>query len=188
MSRDKWYDSDDPGRVVRGATIFGIGWMTFVIVVVSILGVAGSVVALEWNSWFSGTKGKLEANIQKNSALNRIEAQAQFHDGYEAVRNLDQKLTDAQTQLDAFNKAHPNVGNGTPFDPLFETQNNLQRNVTGAQQQCHNAVADYNASTEKYLLRDFRDADLPYKMQANDPFFTSGNGNFNDFDCLAKAA
>jgi hypothetical protein len=135
----------------------------------------------------SNTAGRGNAVKLKNNASNRTQAQALFHTRFEGIKALDQKLTDAQGQLDAFNKAHPNVGNGTAFDPLLEQQSNFQRSVTGAQQQCRNAVADYNASTETFTLRDFKDSDLPFKIDGGDPVFTDGTASFADFDCQPNA-
>jgi len=158
----------------------GIGLIIVIMITVAVIGAAvwGIGVAI------SDIQGRGEATKLKNSALNRTQAQAQFHSTFEEIRALDQKLTDAQANLDAFNNQHPNVGNGTPYDPLLQQQGNLQRDATGAQQQCRNAVADYNASTETYTLRDFRDSDLPYKIESSDPVFTSGSAQFSDFDCL----
>lgn len=135
----------------------------------------------------SNTKGAGDAVIQKNTALNRTQAQALFNTNFQSIKSLDQKLTDAQKTLDDFNKTHPSVGNGTPFDPQAEQQANYQRTVTGLQQQCHNAVADYNAATRTYTLEDFRDTDLPKSIDASDPAFTSGANSFTDFDCKASA-
>ena len=77
------------------------------------------------------------------------------------------------------------------YDPLVEQQGNLMRDVTGAQQQCRNAVADYNAMTESYTLRDFRDTDLPFKIRATDPVFNGSNDQvqyrYSDYDCQAAA-
>ncbi len=134
----------------------------------------------------SNTKGRGDAAIIKNSATNRIEAQAQYHDNFESIRSLDQRLSDAQATLDAFNRQHPTVGNGTAYDPLAEQQTNLQTTVTGLQQQCRRVVGEYNASTEQYTARDFRDADLPYKIVATDPVFTSNQAAFSDFDCVGS--
>ena len=158
-------------------------------IVVLIMIVGGLLSAAVWGIGVatSNTRGRGEAVKIKNDATNRVQAQAQFHVKFDAIKALDQKLTDAQVNLDAFNKAHPGMGNATPYDPTAEEQANLQRDLTGAQQQCRNAVADYNASTETFTLRDFRDSDLPFKIDGSDPLFTGhtthGAAKFSDFDC-----
>lgn len=182
-TNDKWYDSEDPERFARGAGWFGLKWSTVIIVVVLVFSTVIGAGTWALRVATSDAKGRGDAIVQKNSAVNRTQAQAQFHTNFESIRSLDQRLSDAQKMLDAFNAAHPTVGNGTAFDPMAEQQANLQRTVTGLQQQCRSAVADYNASTETFTLQDFRDSDLPFKVESSDPIFVSGKANFADFDC-----
>ncbi len=156
-----------------------------VAMVLGIIVLGYAIAAIGWGVGVgtSGIFGRGEAAKQKNDATNRIQAQAQFHTNFESIRSLDQRLSDAKKALDDWNKQHQSVGNGSAYDPQAEQQANLERNVTGLQQQCRIAVADYDASTETYTLRDFRDADLPYKIRESDPVFTSGNEDFANFDC-----
>lgn len=147
----------------------------------------GGVALWGFNVATSNAKGAGDAVIQKNTALNRTQAQALFNTNFQSIKGLDQRLSDAQVQLDAFNKTHPSVGNGTPYDPTSEQQANLTRTFNGLQQQCRIAVADYNASTRTYTLEDFRDTDLPKEITATDPAFTGGTARFSDFDCQANA-
>ena len=164
----------------------GRRWAIWTIVAVVAASILIPIGIWGFNVATSNTKGQGDAAIIKNSATNRIEAQAQYHANFESIRSLDQRLTDAGATLAAFNKQHPLVGNGTAYDPLIEQQTNLQTTVTGLQQQCRRVVGEYNASTEQYTARDFRDADLPYKIVASDPAFTNGGASFADFDCLAS--
>ena len=180
---DKWYDSEDPERFARGAGWFGLKWTTVIVIAVLVLSALIGAGAFVFNVTTSDVKGRGDAIIQKNSALNRTQAQAQFQANVESIRSLDQRLSDAKVQLDDFNKSHPSVGNGTPYDPIAEQQANLALSVRGLQQQCRIAVADYNARSSTYTLRDFRDADLPFKIERSDPAFTS-KFSYADFDCL----
>ncbi len=180
------YDSDGNFVDMNDREIVSTGrrWAVVTLVVVLLLAVIVPVVAWQLRVSTSNIKGKGDAAVIKNSAVNRIQSQAQFHSDFESVRALDLKLDDASAALNSFNAAHPNVGNGTAFDPMAEQQSNLQTSVNGIQQQCRNVVARYDASTEQYTARDFRDADLPYKIRSNDQVFTSGQEDFAAFDCL----
>ena len=158
-----------------------IVWYSILSVVVTIGLIVGGwllTVAL------SGPVGKGNAIIQKNSAGNFIEQQAQFHTNFETVRSLTTRERTAQAQLDAYNSANPNIGqNG--YDPRVQVQANYVTTVQGLQQECNIATADYNAKTETFVAQDFRDADLPFKMQATDPVFVNGNYNWSEFNCGA---
>ena len=186
-ANDKWYDSEDPERFARGAGWFGLKWSTIIVVAVLIIGAVISAGAFALNVATSDVRGRGDAVIQKNSGLNRTQAQAQFRATIESIRSLDMRLSDAKVQLDDFNKSHPSVGNGTPYDPTAEQRANLLRTVTGLQQQCRIAVADYDASTSTYTLRDFRDADLPKRIESTDPVFSGTQYSFTDFDCQPAA-
>lgn len=183
MSDQKSFEQQWDDEIERWTPRRVKAWVAIIVLVC----VFGGIAVWGFTVVTSNAKGAGDAVIQKNSALNRTQAQAQFNSGFQSIKSLDQKLSDAQAQLDAFNKSHPNVGNGTPYDPTAEQQANLQRSVTGLQQQCHNAVADYNASTRTYTLEDFRDTDLPKSIDATDPVFVNGTYRFVDFDCQASA-
>lgn len=159
------YDDDHPVR----DGIAGLGLGTIVLIIVIVLGgvIGGGIWAV--NVATSDTRGQGDAIIQKNSATNRISAQSSFFRDYNAVLQFDRQLTDAQAALDAFNTAHPNVGNGTVYDPLAEQQANLSRTVTGLQQQCRRTVAGYNTSAKSYTFKDFRDVELPEQIDETSP-------------------
>ena len=183
----KWYDSEDPERFARGAGWFGLKWSTLFVIAVLVIGAVISAGAFALNVATSDVRGRGDAVVQKNSGLNRTQAQAQFRATIESIRSLDMRLGDAKVQLDDFNKSHPSVGNGTPYDPTAEQQANLMRTLTGLQQQCRIAVADYNAMSSTYTLRDFRDADLPFKIESTDPAFSGATYSYSDFDCQPAA-
>lgn len=126
------------------------------IVWLSIATVVG-LIALSWAGFaltvaLSGPKGVGNAIIQKNSAENWTKAQAGFEDKYQAIIAADRKIAVNTAALAA--------------DPKNPT---LQTNVTGVTNICVSAVADYNAASRKFLLEDFKSADLPYQIDSTDP-------------------
>ncbi|GAC1369340.1 MAG: hypothetical protein NVSMB39_1060 [Candidatus Saccharimonadales bacterium] len=139
-------------------------WVIGIIVVVGLIG--GGIWA--FNVFFSPAKGAGDAYAQKNSAQNWTNAQAQFNQDYQAVLAFDSQIADAQANLAQFEKAHPQLGNGTPYDPVAEQDANLRRTVTGLTQQCQNTVAAYNTRANSYLSKDFRDANLPAQIPAGE--------------------
>jgi len=117
----------------------------------------------------SDVVGQGEAVKNKNNAINRTQAQASFQNQYNSIKALVKKQEDAKVQLDEWHRQHKNYGgNGSPYDPLAEQEAQLQSAYVGAQQQCRNAVASYNADAKTYTLKDFRDIDLPAEV-GDDP-------------------
>lgn len=135
----KWYESDNPGTVVRGG-----GWRLGVIVVVAVLFVM-ALGALVWGIQVatSPAKGAGDAFQTKNSGTNRIAAQERFEDLYQEILASDKRIDVA---ADAYkrNKSGSN-----------------EVNLTGAITYCQSVVADYNAEARKYTSEQFRAADLP---------------------------
>jgi hypothetical protein len=107
---------------------------------------------LSWGGYafsvaMSGPKGVGDAIKQKNSASNWTRAQAEFEDRYEQVKALDRKI-----------KVHREALDKDPSNGI------LQTNLTGVTSACMSAVADYNADSKKYLMEEFKSADLPYQI------------------------
>lgn len=154
-SAERWADDleNKPVRTIVKAVAIVVA---VVVVIFAILWGFG-VVSAPW-------KGKGDAYREKESAQNWINAQRTFHQQFNDVQAYQAKIASAKTQLDDFTKVHPNVGNGTPFDPLLQQQSNLQTTVTGLQQSCQNTVADYNTNAQSYLTQDWRDAGLPEQL------------------------
>lgn len=125
-----------------------IGWWVVIVLVTLALvaGIWGLQVAT------SGVKGQGDAQIQKASAKNWTEAQADFHKYYEGVKADDRKINQAAADL----KANPN-------DQVAKT------NLTGLKNHCQDLVATYNTKAQSYLSKDFRDAGLPESINLNDP-------------------
>ena len=126
-------------------------WTTKRIVWTAILSLVALVI-LVWGGYalsvaLSGPKGVGDAIKQKNSASNWTAAQAEFEDRYEQVKTLDRKI-----------KLHRDTLDKDPDNTI------LQTNLTGVTSACMSAVADYNADSKKYLMEEFKSADLPYQI------------------------
>jgi hypothetical protein len=148
MTREPWYDSPDPDRVVRGA-----GWRLAVIIIVVLLFV-GALGAAGWavKVAISDTKGKGDSVRIKNSAPNRINAQREFNRRYQDIRATDSKIT-------VFEK----VAKENPKDRT------AQDNLIGTTAYCFAAVGEYNSLAREYTSETFRDTDLPSEIDNLDP-------------------
>lgn len=142
----KWYDSDNPSTVVRGATWRGMIWVLLILVFIAVVGIA-------WWAFGVATapvKGQGDAYKQKESASNRIVKQAFFEDTYADYESTVAKLKPAKQAL----KQNP--------DSVIK-----QTEYTGLQNYCLDVVASYNAESNKYLAADFKRVDLPYELDRN---------------------
>jgi hypothetical protein len=147
MSREPWYESDNPVRVARGA-----GWRAAVAIVLAMVAVAvigGGVWVLKVAT--SDIKGRGDSVQIKNDARNRINAQTDFEKLYADIVQSDAKID----VLDAAAKVDPTLVNRT--------------NATGQRTYCLSVVADYDAKARSYASADFRAADLPYRIDTTDP-------------------
>lgn len=141
-----WWESDDPRRVGWGFFRHGIGAVVAIVVLVLALsaGVWGLTVA------FSGTKGAGGVIKKNNDANNRINSQAYFEQLNADITSYTIRLQGALRDL----RAHPG-------DQFYET------NYTGLWNTCVQAVADYNAASNKTTFKDWKTADLPQSIDAN---------------------
>lgn len=155
MGRNSWEKGFDKRPVRTGLrltlALLGccllVGAITWVVVVV-----------------FSGVKGNGDSIIHKNSSDNFISAQAGFVQDSETFKADLVKIQDAAKQLKDFETAHPNLGNGTPYDPAAEQDQNLRTTLTGSIQSCQNVAASYNTASQSYLSQDFKNAGLPDRL------------------------
>lgn len=109
-------------------------------------------------------KGNGDAYQQNHTSQNWINAQRAFHQQYNDVEGFKAKIAAAKGELDRFERTHPNLGNGTPYDPAAQQDQNMRTTMTGLQQQCQNVVANYNTDAKSYLTEDWRDAGLPSQL------------------------
>ncbi|MEI7818663.1 MAG: hypothetical protein WCI47_00940 [bacterium] len=184
MAREGFINTDDRKKVVSD-TIWGMSRGVFAIVAIII--VAAVIGSVSWGISVatSDVKGRGDAVVQKNSAVNRIEAQAQFEQNFADVKKFTLQLRDAHTAVADFNTAHPNVGNGTAYDPLAEQLGNLQRTETGLRQQCLRVQTNYEAATRQYTSADFKAVDLPFRFDPSDSAFGT-SWAFSDYNCEVK--
>lgn len=163
ISNDDWRDIK---RDTRRVAWFGARWTVIIAVFVAVLAIAGSVLALQWDAWFAGTKGDLETEIRDQDVDNRVRAQAFFLDTYNGIMRFDDQLNDAQKALDDYlaNTPKPNNSDSVAVQLYTQEVDTRQTTITGLQQQCRNAISSYNAETDKILSDEWRDSELPYKI------------------------
>jgi hypothetical protein len=148
MSREPWYDSDNPSRVVRGAT-WRVGlWIIGVVVFAGVLSAAIWAVNVA-TADVRGAGGQIQ---KVNDANNRIFAQEHFQTLYHALLAYDQQLDQA-----AADKAEH------PGDTYFAT------NYSGLVKTCIDARNQYDADANKVTQAKWRDTALPYQVDPNDP-------------------
>lgn len=142
----KWYDSDNPSTVVRGATWRAGVWIAVLLLFIGLIGVGvwGFKVAT------SDAKGRGDATMTKNSSTNRISAQERFEDLYADIKATDAKIGPAKQAV----KTDPSTINTT--------------NLAGLVNYCLDVVGDYNAEARKYTSADFRAIDLPAEINGFD--------------------
>lgn len=95
--------------------------------------------------------GQGNAIINKNDAVNRVNAQERFETLYAEVIAADQKI-------DVLAAAAED-------DPSYVNKTNL----TGAKTYCLSVIADYDAEARKFNSADFRAIDLPSQIDTLDP-------------------
>lgn len=144
--------SDDERRNVRKDVNFGgrlaLKWGLIIAGVVAACGVAVWVFSVTT----SDVKGQGDATKTKNSGTNRILSQKEFNDRYQDILATDKKIDPAKAALDA--------------DPK---NGKLQTEYNGLVNYCFSAVGEYNSLARSYTAEQFRDADLPAKIDDTDP-------------------
>jgi hypothetical protein len=144
----KWYENDDPEKVVKsGAWRLGV-W------VLIIVGISLLIGALTWGAkvLLSDPVGQGNAIIQKNSSTNRIFAQQNFEERYQDILGADRRIDVVYL-----------AWKSDKSDPTLTT------NYTGTVNYCIDAVAEYNADARKFLLEDFKAQDLPDVISNTNP-------------------
>lgn len=148
MSRTPWYESENPDRVAAGAASRVGLWVVVAVLFFGLLGIGGWAFKVAT----SDVKGQGDAVVQKNSAQNRIAAQARFESLYADIKATDRKLD-----------IYADAVKAQPGDKTART------NLDGTRAYCEAVVGDYNAEARKYLAADFKAIDLPSEIDVNDP-------------------
>jgi cytoskeletal protein RodZ len=142
------YPTSDERRDARRSGWLVLRWTLAIIVIIVLIG---------WGLWALGVgtsdvKGRGDAIKNKNSGTNRVAAQERFESLYAEVTSSDQKIDVMAAAVKA-----------SPGDTVAQT------NLTGVQNYCIQAVADYNAEARKYSAKDFRPTDVPAQIDNSDP-------------------
>lgn len=126
------------------AGIGAVGFWIFTAIVV-----VGVITFFLWSFgvFTSGIKGAGDAEVIKNSAMNRIRQQEGFEQLYQDIKVADRNLT--LTSIRA--STHPN-------DDKTATEQ------IGQQIFCNQLVGDYDAKARKFSAEEFRAADLPKEI------------------------
>jgi len=127
----------------RGAYGLLVAWTLGILLLVGIVG--GILTAT--GTLFAGASGQAGAYRIKESAVNRIQQQAQFE-------NLKATYDGYLAQLPTLRAA---AKSGTDFD---------KTNLNGMILQCVTVTAQYAALGRTYVARDFRSAGLPATLSA----------------------
>ena len=119
----------------------------------------------------SDTRGAGNVEIERNSAENRIRAQAFFEQSFEDVKKFDVQIADAQKAYGNFIATNPKPTADDVVAAQIYTQqlNSRQTTLTGLQQQCQNTVAGYNAKARETLAAEWRSRELPYQIDGSSP-------------------
>jgi hypothetical protein len=153
-SMDDWAEEAESRPV---ATSLKVWFGVIALVVVTFVALWGTGVL---TSWF---KGKGDAYQQKNSSSNWVNAQRGFHDLDNKFETYKTQVEDAKAALAEVQKQYP-TSNGTPYDPGAQQVANARTTLTGLTQQCQNVVTQYNTDSQSYMTQDFKDAQLPEKL------------------------
>ena len=117
----------------------------------------------------SDTRGAGNTEIERNSAENRIRAQAYFEQSFEDIKKFDLQIGDAQKAYDDFvtNNPKPSADDLVAAQIYGQQLNSRQVTLTGLQQQCQNTVANYDAEARKTLAAEWRSKELPYQIDGS---------------------
>ena len=150
MSWDDRYD-DFEAKPTRTTAKWTVRLWLIALLVILLGGVTAAAI------WFfqvqaSDVKGRGDAEIIKNEARNRIRAQEGFEKLFADVQAADRNLTATAAALKL----------KTNGDTRLETE------LLGQKHYCAGLVAEYDAKARSFTQEEFRAADLPLKIDAND--------------------
>jgi hypothetical protein len=150
---DRW----DPRRVKIAIAVF------IAVVLVAPIAIWGIQVVT------SDTRGAGNTEIERNSAENRIRAQAYFEQSFQDIKKFDVQIVDAQKAYDDFvtNNPKPSADDLVAAQIYGQQLNSRQVTLTGLQQQCQNTVANYDAEARKTLAAEWRSNELPYQIDGS---------------------
>ena len=117
----------------------------------------------------SDTRGSGNVEIERNSAENRVRAQAFFEQSFEDIKKFDLQIGDAQKAYNDFvtNNPKPSAEDLVAAQIYGQQLNSRQVTLTGLHQQCQNTVANYDAEARKTLAAEWRSNELPYQIDGS---------------------
>lgn len=124
------------------------------IVIGAVMVIGGGLGIAHWGFgvFTSDVKGQGDAIKVKNEAGNRIRAQEGFWIRYEGILQADKNIDITADQL-----------RGDP------TNGKLKTELAGQKMICNGLVGEYNAKASGFRDEEFRDAELPHKIDDKDP-------------------
>lgn len=147
LTNDTYWD-EHPAR----ATALGIGAGWLIVIALIVLGVITTLALWAGGVLFAPVAGRANAYQQQQSGNNRIFAQQHFEQLYADIQAADRKIGPAEAAVQA-----------NPGSSYYQT------NLDGLENICIDDVQQYNQDAHKYLLKDFRTADLPPQIDNSDP-------------------
>lgn len=127
------------------------GWVVVVVVCALALVLGAGVWALKVGT--SDVKGRGDAEVIKNDARNRINAQENFEKLFADVKAADQRIDVTAAAL--------------RLKPAGDAK--LETELIGQQHYCLGLVSEYNAKARSFSQQDFRAADLPHEIDQAAP-------------------
>jgi hypothetical protein len=158
----KWEEEADRWDPRRVKIILAVFLAVVIIAPVSIWGIRVAT---------SDTRGAGNVELERNSAGNRVRAQAFFEQSYQDIKKFDVQVVDAQKAYDDFvtNNPKPSADDLVAAQIYGQQLNSRQVTLTGLQQQCQNTVANYDAEARKTLAAEWRSNELPYQIDYSSP-------------------
>lgn len=150
MSREPWYESENPTRVGMGFSWRFALWLIAAVLLIAAI----SIGVWAFRVGTSEVKGAGDAEIQINSGKNRIAAQEVFEAMYAQIQVYDRNLDQA-----AADKA------ANPSDAI------IAQNYSGLVMICNDAVGQYNAEARKVGSAKWLTNDLPFEIDQTNPLF-----------------
>lgn len=130
----------------------GIGYAgVLTVVAVVVFGVIG-VGLWAFGVFTSDVKGRGDAEVIKNEARNRINAQENFEKLFADLKAADQRIDVTASALKL-----------KPGDVKLETE------LLGQKHYCLGLVSEYNAKARSFSQQDFRAVDLPHEIDQAAP-------------------
>jgi len=155
VRRRKRYDWEDDLREDR-AYAREVGWSAgrwAVTIIIGTIILSGLLYTLKIVT--ADARGRGDQHLIVNDGRNRVNAQEAFHDLYNEITSLDDRIEVTAEQL---------AGTTTAEDRRY-----LQQTLEGQMSRCLEVIGRYNAQSDQVTRARWRDATLPYKIDKTDP-------------------